>query len=437
MASHTSADVYLCCVKQDEELCKFLCTKLTDEGFTVCQNYLAKGLERGQALLEAKAVLVVLSSDATSSKSLSDEVCLAYISDKPIFPVTAEDYKSLESALNFSMKLIIAKLNWSFFPVDDGRSFKDDNVIVLISSVKKALSHNCKEYHSQRTSTEVPTSLVHELTTTDSKEASIVPPTFNAWRERVRLSKKEKNINLADFWESNFPDKAEVPWQDFRAIFIETYKERILAQIPEDKMSWVLNLIYGEILQLKKTFTKKDYINFCGGSNELQGDPNRFYHRLMDYARGKIAMAGVFNMDSTLRLTAINNLGQFKTVAVLSSLQSLLSDKDANTRAVAAIALGKTETRNHRVIKKLIKTLKDDDRMVREAACLSLGHLKSTEAIPHVVNVWRNDIISNVRSAALTALRLMDSPEAKEAIRVTQVLDEEVEQLKRSMVMRH
>lgn len=46
------------------------------------------------------------------------------------------------------------------------------------------------------------------------------------------------------------------------------------------------------------------------------------------------------------------------------------------------------ETRNHRVIKKLIKTLKDDDRMVREAACLSLGHLKSTEAIPHVVNVW-------------------------------------------------
>ncbi|PIK42704.1 hypothetical protein BSL78_20428 [Apostichopus japonicus] len=207
--------------------------------------------------------------------------------------------------------------------------------------------------------------------------------------------------------------------------------------MPEDKVSWIINLIYGEILSLKKTFPKRLYVSFCGGGAKLEGDCDRFYHQVMDYARGKIAMKEIFHMDSTVRLIAINNLGQFQTASVVGVLKSLLTDKDANIRTVAAIAIGKTGTTNQRVIDTLMAKLKDDDRMVREASCLSLGHLKSSQAIPLLVDIWRNDIISNVRNAALTALRIMDSPLAKESIRVTQLLDEEVEKLKSSMIRRH
>ena len=41
----------------------------------------------------------------------------------------------------------------------------------------------------------------------------------------------------------------------------------------------------------------------------------------------------------------------------------------------------------------------------------------------------RNDFISVVRNAARTALEKMDVPEAKEVLKVTKILEEEIEKL--------
>lgn len=46
---------------------------------------------------------------------------------------------------------------------------------------------------------------------------------------------------------------------------------------------------------------------------------------------------------------------------------------------------------------------------------------------PHVTPPRRNDFISVVRNAARTALEKMDVPEAKEVLRVTKVLEDEIE----------
>ena len=50
-------------------------------------------------------------------------------------------------------------------------------------------------------------------------------------------------------------------------------------------------------------------------------------------------------------------------------------------------------------------------------------------AAPHVTPLRRNDFISVVRNAARTALEKMDVPEAKEVLRVTKVLEDEIETL--------
>ena len=40
------------------------------------------------------------------------------------------------------------------------------------------------------------------------------------------------------------------------------------------------------------------------------------------------------------------------------------------------------------VEKQLMKSLNDKDRLVREAGCLALGHLKSQQAVPKLVQLW-------------------------------------------------
>jgi HEAT repeat protein len=69
-------------------------------------------------------------------------------------------------------------------------------------------------------------------------------------------------------------------------------------------------------------------------------------------------------------------------------LQDLLTDLDANVRAVAAISLARTEAQDAVTVKFLTKTLNDKDRLVREAGCLALGHLQARQAVPKLLHLW-------------------------------------------------
>ena len=39
-------------------------------------------------------------------------------------------------------------------------------------------------------------------------------------------------------------------------------------------------------------------------------------------------------------------------------------------------------------VPRLVELLEDEDRLVRESACLSLGYLKSSKAVDHIVDRW-------------------------------------------------
>ena len=143
--------------------------------------------------------------------------------------------------------------------------------------------------------------------------------------------------------------------------------------------------------------------------------------------------------------------GKFSSRAVIQALLKLLDDADPNIRAVAAISLARTEVTNDQIVSKLIASLKDGDRLVRESGCLALGHMQAERAVSAVVSLWyvstclvywgtgvslafcrRNDAISHVRAAAEVALSNIGGEEAEKAIHMTKVLSDEMKVLTQS-----
>ncbi|XP_072163755.1 uncharacterized protein [Diadema setosum] len=409
-------DVYICYHDSDQDFATFLTEHLEKEGLKVWRPYGDESSSKGKALVKAKVCIVALSADSLQDKEIEDAISLAYISDKPLFPVALKDFPVLEKGLTFSMKLILAKLNWMFFiPAEDAGDYPLDSMPTLTSSIQREIER-VLETRQQQAEEDIESNMEDQQRKGFSRRRAF----YKRWNSR------QDAVETVDFWEDNFGLATEVTWIQFREAFMKVYQEQIKAQMPDDKIQWIVNILYGDVLELRKVVTRKMYDDFCG---DASWGPDRFFLRLMDYAKGSIAMRGVFNMKSTVRLDAVQNLGQFRTAPVITSLLSLLNDNDANMRAVAAIALGKTEVKSKHVVSKLISKLTDDDRLVREATCLSLGHLKAKSAVPHLVKRWRSDLISDVRQAAEVALQQVGSDEAKDALHMTHLLSQEMSSL--------
>lgn len=418
MADDDNLDVYISYHDKDVELMTYLFDRLDkndlkvwSRGFEKCEG------AKGTALINAKIFLVIMSENSMGTEGCADEVSLAYISDKPILPVAIKYYDDLKNHLSFSMKLILSKINWSFFTCETECKM---NFPGLLSTVTET-THNLGEGTHIGTNA----SINDDLEKPEEEKGKRI---FMRWKKNTRKYKRKLDT---DFWESQFGTKhKEVSWIEFRKTFLAVYDEQLKKKFSEDKVHWLMNVVYGDIFRLNKTISKKMYENFAGNCKD--SDPDSFYYRVLDYARGKVAMRGVFDMESTIRLDAVRSLGRFKTASVIASLLDLLEDKDPNMRAIASIALGKTGIKNKRIMSRMLKMLEDEDRLVREAACISLGHMQSEVAVPYLVEVWRKEIISHVRNAAEVALGLIDSEKSREALRVTKVLSSEMKDLKDS-----
>jgi HEAT repeat protein len=170
-----------------------------------------------------------------------------------------------------------------------------------------------------------------------------------------------------------------------------------------------------------------------------------FWDRLQSHAVEKIAMKAVFSLESepAYRLKAIENLSKFKSMAVVEALIDLLWDKDPNIRAIAAISVAKSgydkssrrsgtdKSANIEDVDDLLTgLLSDKDRLVRESACIALGHRQCQKVVPSLLHLWRNDNISSVREAAQAALQNIGGDEANRALHMTTILQQEMKSLK-------
>ena len=113
----------------------------------------------------------------------------------------------------------------------------------------------------------------------------------------------------------------------------------------------------------------------------------------------------------------------------VEELCAMLGDPDPNNRTMACISLSNCSEVSTPTVDRVRILLTDGDRLVRESACVALARFKCPSSVPMLLNTWRNDTISDVRSAALTALQLIGTPEAQKGIEMVKMLKDEINKI--------
>ncbi|XP_070573272.1 uncharacterized protein [Ptychodera flava] len=369
----------------------------------------------GQAIVDAKAFLSLLSEKSVKSKYCKDELALAYVSNKPIFPCALLNREELSDDMDFGMKLTLAPMKWICFTKD--RKF-EESIDELISEIKSKL----QEIDDENTDKPSQPAFSGHVTTGNRRTA------MRRQKSRRQVSLDTDSEKSTDFWQKYFEGKKEVLWTIFKEKFMEEYGPQLDKVYSNADKEWLLSVLYREMNEDENEFIKYDeYEIFCC----IDGEKKPFWERVHEEAVVTYTMKEVFSVDSSIRLDAIQNLGKFNNAGVIEALMDLISDKDQNVRTIAAISLAKTGCTEPNVTKKLMKLLDDKDRLVRESGCLALGHLKVKQAVPKLVQLWRNDTISHVREAAEVALQQIGGEEAEQAMHITKVLSEEIKMLSR------
>ena len=97
-------------------------------------------------------------------------------------------------------------------------------------------------------------------------------------------------------------------------------------------------------------------------------------------------------------------------------------------QSMAALALGRLGAKHPQWVDaeglsaSLVPMLDDADRIVRASAALAVGMLKLQAGAEKLCLLWRNDPISHVRDAALTAMKSVGGPLIEDKLRIEKVL---------------
>jgi len=471
------SDVMISYHPSDSDLVDRIILYLTERNFTVWQNNAGVNnnnnqnnarndeRKRGKAVLDTKVFLMIVSQASLTHAPCKDEAALAYISGKPLIPCGVESYQSLEPFLDGAMRMLLAKLNWTFFinanELDKRLSELSDSVAESIGPQDVFLDDLCP-------------SNVGDVALTDEKEFQVTEAGSGVFVGLIREHSVQHHdlINggfqyCLDFWDLHFMDRDSIAVDQLVDVFVEEYGERLAYHISDllrqrearkQQFSaskgadqepiecivddWVRQLLKNDLFHGKESVERITYEKICSSARQnnrlcspqqpqSQNNDN-FYRRVKAYAIGKLAMTKVFNMNSSVRLVAIQNLGQYQTPEIVAGLTELLNDVDPNIRTVATLALGRCVSAVDSfadIVHCLVKMIKDPDRLVRQAACISLGHMRAGDAVKTLVHVWRNEPISDVRNAAHAALERMEGEAARIAIEMTRKLEKEVKSL--------
>ena len=400
----TKYDVMISYSHQDMDLMRFVLKSLRDGGLAVWvdQEGLKAGVDFlskiGQAIVDSTCFLQILTPASVVSKYCRDELSLAYISNKSIHVLCNADKDDLFEKMDFGQKLTLAPYKSGFVDVS-GLRLKKTQMDYMCDQIKSKIQ-KAKD-------------------TEEQKDAR-----FLHTREKQL---KSNDMRPEKYWEKYFGKKETLTWEQFIETFIQHFGSVLQTTVPKEEQEWLLTVFEKELCDEDKygQVSLSDLMRFC-----LSGttDTHCVWESVERYAREQIAIKGVFTIDSSVRLDAIENLGKFKSPAVQEALLDLLKDPDPNVRSVAALSVARVSLEGDelKIATRVARLLKDRDRLVRESACVALGRMKAQNKVSDLVNVWRNDVISVVRDAAYLALELIGGEEAAEAIYVTNVLSEEI-----------
>lgn len=405
-----SYDVVISSTPADTEMSDFIKSRLESASIPCyCNSSESEDATKlvGKVLVDAKLLVFVVSDPAASSSVCQDQVSLAYISNKPIVAASVKSKEDLIKGFQVGMRLTLQGLAWTTFANAEERETVGRGFVQLVQENLSKPVHETADVV-----------LTTSLTSAPTKKARI----NTKLRQQTTVRDEQHEGPLNTFWDRNFPTDDEVPWFKFQQAFLTDYEAQLSGLFNEDNIPWLLDMLKNDVFDGADKITKGKFMEVRGESP----DKNAFWRSVSQTAVEKFNMQEVFNMKSSVRLTAIEKLAKFGSPAVIDALRTLLTDEDPNVRAVAAISLGRTGSTDERIVDELINLLSDKDRIVRQSACLSLGSMKAEKAIPHIGHVWRNDFISVVRNAARSALETMDTEASGKVLRVTKILEDEI-----------
>jgi hypothetical protein len=373
---------------EDKLLAEKIQGTLHKRGLAVCfQDQLNKAT--GEAIINALALIIVLSEDTVHSPVCSDHVALAYVSNKPIIPVCEREYNSVMGTLDFGMKLTVKDMKWIMF------SDEDNHAQAFIE-----LSHRLDELLMSNNEGQNPTIAISE-----SQSGSSVNifkpirkqelPLLTSTRSSTLTSTPSNEVKVCDpdkllvdsgknFWEIHFGLCESTSWAEFEAKFLNEYRAKIELAFGHNQTDWMMERLHFDIFKKAEIIYREDFLIFQGYPNKK----HQFWHRVKEYMLESHMIREVFNMESTVRLAAVQNLSKFGSATVVAALLQLLQDQDANIRAVAALSLSHCGHQSAQIERALIRGLGDEDRIVRESCCISLGNIGCTTAIHKLANLW-------------------------------------------------
>ncbi|KAI0230421.1 hypothetical protein LSAT2_019216 [Lamellibrachia satsuma] len=334
----------------------------------------------GQAIIDSKMFVCLLSESSIKSKYCQDEVALAYVSSKAIFPVAIVEPKKLYPAMSTGMKLQLAGFEWNLFL--DEEKF-EEHFAAVVTKMKAYLAKSTSVNDSLILVPDAGSVTEVRPRTAFNRQASL-RSTFT--RKLSLLSDNISDETMNSFWENHFANKSAVAWSEFVDAYRSDYKSALELLFSVADQEWLVSILRRE-LQVEDeqdTVTQANYRAFCTEDGTVQP----FWLRVQEQAVESYTMKEVFDMDSSVRVEAIENLGKYRSPAVIAALVDLLKDKDNNVKTVAAISLARTGVAKREVKAALIRCLSDKDRLVRESACLALGHLKVETAVKKLVQLW-------------------------------------------------
>jgi HEAT repeat protein len=96
----------------------------------------------------------------------------------------------------------------------------------------------------------------------------------------------------------------------------------------------------------------------------------------------------------------------------IPALREALKDKDQDVQMWAALALVNNQEFDKRVVPVLVRVLQNDNPVLRQVACLSLGLIPYLESekesvVPALAETAGKDANDDVRKAALSALSII------------------------------
>ena len=116
--------------------------------------------------------------------------------------------------------------------------------------------------------------------------------------------------------------------------------------------------------------------------------------------------AALRDTDACVRRVAGSFLGRVEHPSAIAALVGALDDPNADTRNVAVIGLGLTDTDTPApsLVEPLLRRLRDESPLVRRSAAWALGSLEAAGAMEQLIDLLQRDTDPRVRQAAAWAL---------------------------------